>query len=120
MLDNFLNTGKFKVTFNGIGKYYKNICYLNDTRRRVTAERCKRLITENKSNSIKTEFKYDNKKEVYDVAVGMQIIATQNMKKHDIYNTMEFEIEDINDDIYRLRVNDVWFEKKEFGESFIP
>ena len=80
MLDRFLQTGKLNVTFAQIGKYSKNICYMNETRPRVTAECCKRFIEENNCNAMKIDFKSDNKKEVYDVAIGMPIIATQISK----------------------------------------
>ena len=53
---------------------------MNETRPRVTAECSKRFIEENNCNAMKIDFKSDNKKEVYDVAIGMPIIATQNIK----------------------------------------
>lgn len=118
MLDRFLQTGKLNVTFAQIGKYSKNICYMNETRPRVTAECCKRFIEENNCNAMKIDFKSDNKKEVYDVAIGMPIIATQNIKNQGIYNTIEFKIEETVGD--KLKVNGFWFERKEFRKKFIP
>ena len=40
----------------------------------------------------------------------MPILATHNIKDKDIFNTMEFIIEEIKGD--SLKVNDFWFEKK--------
>ena len=38
ILEKVLPTSTVKNTFSPIGQYYKNICYLNKTRRRVTKE----------------------------------------------------------------------------------
>ena len=48
----------------------------------------------------------------------MPVLATQNIKDKDIFNTMEFVVEDIYGDCFK--VNDILFDKKEFSESFIP
>ena len=40
MLTTFFTTGKVKGVFGPIGHYYKNICYLNSTRKRVTKKCC--------------------------------------------------------------------------------
>ena len=47
----------------------------------------------------------------------MPLIATQNLKDKDIFNTMEFVVQDIVDSI--LKVDGQWFEAGEFSESFI-
>ena len=61
-------------------------------------------------------FKYNNK------------VATTNIKDKDIYNTMEFTIEDIQNnncesnkrqDNKKFMINKEWFDIKEFSESFI-
>ena len=46
----------------------------------------------------------------------MPILATHNIKNKDIFNTMEFIIEEIKGD--SLKVNDFWFEKNEFAHYF--
>ena len=48
----------------------------------------------------------------------MPILATQNIKDKDILNTMEFVVEDMNDRSFK--VNNEWFQIREFSESFIP
>ena len=48
----------------------------------------------------------------------MPVLATQNLKDRDIFNTMEFVVEDMNDRSFK--VNNEWFEIGEFSESFIP
>ena len=48
----------------------------------------------------------------------MPLLATQNLKDKDIYNTMEFVVEDMIDRSFK--VNNEWFEIREFSESFIP
>ena len=46
----------------------------------------------------------------------MPILATHNIKDKDVFNTMEFIIEEIKGD--SLKVNDFWFEKNEFVHYF--
>lgn len=53
----------------------------------------------------------------------MPIIVTQNMKKQEMYNMMEFTLDDIRmdeNDILEFMVNNVTFTKKEFRENFLP
>ena len=64
------------------------------------------------------DFKYDNKKESYKVCQNIPILATKNIKDKGIFNTMEFIIEEINND--RFKVNNDWYDEKEFSELFIP
>ena len=44
VLTKFLETGKVTGKFSPGGQYYKNICYLNKTRKKVTRECCNRQI----------------------------------------------------------------------------
>ena len=53
----------------------------------------------------------------------MSVIATQNLKEREIFNTMEFVVEDIHNDKFnncKFKVNDQMFGKAEFSTSFIP
>ena len=63
-------------------------------------------------------------KRKHKVCEGMPILATENLKDKEIYNTMEFLVEDIYYDEfiedYVFKINDRIFNKKEFSESFIP
>ena len=71
---------------------YKNICYLNSTRIKISNECCNRFT---KNEEYKTvDFSYNNKKESYKVCKGMPVIATQNLKDKNIFNTMEFTIDE--------------------------
>ena len=117
MLKKLLKYGKISTYFQPINKkLYKNICYLNSTRIKVNTECCMKF-TKNKK-FITVDFKYDKKKETYQICKGMPILATQNMKDKEIFNTMEFVIEDISNN--RFRINNEWFELNEFSECFIP
>lgn len=69
MLTKFLKTGKVNPEFAGIGNYYKNICYLNKTRRKATKLCCNAFVKKKKHCEI--NFKYDGKIETYRVAEGM-------------------------------------------------
>ena len=44
MLGTFLKTGRISTYFEPIGRYNKNICYLNTTRKRVNTECCDRFV----------------------------------------------------------------------------
>ena len=118
MLSKFLKTGRISTYFEPIGKYYKNICYLNSTRAKVTYECCDRFIKENDKNYTVVDFKYNSKKETYNICEGMPVLATQNIKDKKIFNTMEFVIEEIKND--KFKVNNEWFEESEFAQNFIP
>lgn len=117
MLSKFLKTGKISTYFEPISKYYKNICYLNSTRAKVTYECCERFIKENNKKYKTIEFKYNNKKETYNICEKMPVLATQNIKDKEIFNTMEFIIEEIKND--KFKVNNEWFEESEFAQNFI-
>ena len=126
ILSKFLIHGKVSYYFPLIDqKYYKNICYLNKTRIEVNTKCCDEYV-EGKQYEI-VKFKYNNKAETYKVCIGMPVLATTNIKDKEIFNTMEFTIEDIKDDRINERrvtktflINDIWFDMKEFSESFIP
>ena len=94
---------------------YKNICYLNSTRQKVTKECCDRF-TEGKQ-SYEVEFIYDGKKEVYPVCARMPVLVTTNLKSDEIYNMMEFEVETI--DKQTVMIADTVFPIDKFAQSFI-
>ena len=48
----------------------------------------------------------------------MLVTATQNIKDQEIFNTMEFNIENMTD--YDCCVKNEWFTEQEFAENFIP
>ena len=97
MLKKFLKHGKVSVYFQPIDKkLFKNICYLNSTRIKVNSDCCDRFIKEKNKRYETIDFKYNGKKESYKVCKGMPILATQNIKDKNIFNTMEFVIEDMN------------------------
>ena len=64
------------------------------------------------------QFKYNGKVKQYKLAADMPIIVTQNLKKHEMYNMMEFTIGSISEN--SDMVNNIWFDMKDFRESFIP
>ena len=106
--------------FNEVGVYYKNICYLNKTRKRVN-EQCCDIFTKNKDYE-SIEFSYNNEKETYKICEGMPLIATTNIKDKGIFNTMEFnlnEIKEVEGDRF-FEVEDEWYSQSEFSQSFIP
>ena len=90
MLDTFLKHGKVSAYFQPIEKLYKNICYLNSTRVRINTECCNQF-TKGK-RYVTVDFKYNKKKETYKVCQHMPLLATQNLKDREIYNTMELKI----------------------------
>ena len=116
MLDKFLKYGKVSAYFQPIEKLYKNICYLNSTRVRINTECCDQFVKGKRYETI--DFKYNGKKETYKVCLNMPLLAIQNIKDKKIFNTMEFTIEEIQNN--RFKVNNEWYDKKEFSESFIP
>ena len=93
MLNNFLKYKNPRHKFQPIGQYYKNICWLNETRRAVTKDCCERYVKNKRSCEI--NFKYKSQIEKYQVCIGMPLIATQNMKKRDMFNMMEFALDNI-------------------------
>ena len=98
ILCKFLKHGKLSFHFPHVDReYYKNICYLNKTRIEVNTACCDKFVEGKKYETVK--FKYNGGTEVYKVCLGMTVYATTNIKDKEIYNTMEFEIEGIRDDI---------------------
>ena len=95
MLTKFLETGKVTAKFADREPWYKNICYLNSTRQNVTQDCCERFTVG--KTCYQTEFVYDGNKETYAVCAGMPVLATTNLKTEEIYNMMEFHVEQIND-----------------------
>ena len=128
ILKTFLKHGKISSYFQPIDqKFYKNICFLNSTRITVNSQCCDEFTKGKKYETV--GFKYNNKVETYKVCTGMPVLATTNIKDKDIYNTMEFTIEDIQNnncesnkrqDDKKFMINEEWFDIKEFSESFIP
>ena len=135
ILEKFLIYGRVSQYFEPVNKkLLKNICYLNKTRIEVNTKCCDQFV-EGKRYELVT-FKYNGKTETYKICEGIPVIATVNMKDKNIYNTMEFEIEDIRKDFddetddsetnkktenkISFCINDEWFDEKEFSESFIP
>ena len=92
----FLRYGKVSAYFEPINNdLYKNICYLNSTRKKVNSECWNRFIEVNNKIPYTVKFTYNNKRETYNVCTNMPVLATQNLKDKEIFNTMEFVIEDI-------------------------
>ena len=83
---------------------------------------CCDIFTKDKKY-VTVEFKYDNKKETYKICEGMPLLATQNIKDKNIFNTMEFKLKKIrthdNGD-NSFKINDDWYGMTEFSQSFIP
>ena len=48
----------------------------------------------------------------------MPILASQNLKKYNMFNMMEFKIEDITDE--SVKVTDIWFKMDKFKACLIP
>ena len=89
---------------------------MNSTRQKVTKDCCDRF-TEGKQ-SFEVEFIYDGNKELYPVCLGMPVLATTNLKSEEIYNMMEFSVEQMNDQ--NVTINGTVFPISKFVQSFIP
>lgn len=121
VLNYFLKYKCIGHRFERPGIYYKTICWLNDTRRRVTEICCNRFVENKKSYEI--NFKYKSRIEKYKICTGMPIIATENMKKYNMYNLMEYEIDNIdenNKEQLYFYINNEIFDDNEFRENFLP
>ena len=113
MLAKFLKHGKVSAYFQAVDKKLnKNICYLNTARISWVNTECCNKFTKGK-RYITVDFKYDKKKETYRECKNMQVLATQNIKDKNIFNTMEFAIEEINDNQFRVTTNGL---NKKFSE----
>lgn len=118
VLAKFLETGKVTSKFAPTGQYYKNICYLNKTRRNVTRECCHRFVEDKESYEI--DFLYNSKRERYSVCVGMHMLVTQNLKNDNLFNMMEFKIEHITEDGSMFTIGGYTFEYSKFSQCFFP
>lgn len=116
MLKRFLETGGVTAKFAEREPPYKNICYLNSTRQKVTLDCCDWFTADKPSFAV--EFIYDGNKEVYLVCAGMPVLATTNLKSEEIYNMMEFSVEQMND--RNVTINGTVFPISKFAQSFIP
>lgn len=107
MLNRFLKHGKITTYIKPVGKYYKNICFVNSTRITVNKKCCDNFYTDKKY--MDATFKYNNGRETYKVCMRkyMPVMASQNLKDSDIYNTMEFVISDIKNS--QFKISDMWF-----------
>lgn len=108
ILDTFLETGKInKDIFKQPIDSYINLCYYNKTRIDINKKCCERYIKEKKFNSIPIIFKYQGKKEEYNVAIGMPIIVTSNyLKELNMYNNNQYIINSINSETVHLTLKD--------------
>lgn len=104
--------------FDAISKYFKNICYLNKTRKIVTKACCNKSVKDKEHNEVNV--KYSGKVESYKVAAGMPVLVTQNLKKKCMFNMIEFTIDEIDDYDTSFKINDIWFELNDFRQNFIP
>lgn len=117
MLETFLRNGKITKYIEPINKEFnKNICYLNSTRIKVNTDCCDTFVKGKQYEEV--NFLYNGKREKYKVCLGMPVMATQNIKDKEIFNTMSFKINDMIEDTFC--VEDNWFSKEEFAENFIP
>ena len=121
VLNNFLKYENIRHKFEPIGNYYKNICWLNETRCVVTEDCCNRFVKDKEHHEI--NFKYKSRIEKYEVCITMPVIATQNMKKRNMFDMMEFKIESINENNegnLEFVIYDELFSLNVFRESFLP
>ena len=119
MLANLLKHGRVSRHFEPVGKFYKNICYLNSTRKSVNESCCERFTEE--KDLVTVMFRYNGGRESYKICVGMPLLATQNLKDEEIFNTMEFKLEDIRrKHEHEFKVKGTWFSLNVFACSFIP
>jgi len=49
----------------------------------------------------------------------MSVIATQNIKDKNIFNTMEFTINEIDFQNHEFLIEQEWYDLNEFSESFL-
>ena len=119
MLSTLLKRGKVSAYFKPIGKYNKNICFLNTTRKAVNESCCERFVEGRDFATV--QFKYNGGRESYKICKGMPLLATQNLKDDGVFNTMEFKLEDIRwKGEQEIKVNGKWYGLSVFANSFIP
>lgn len=58
--------------------------------------------------------------EQYKVAIGMPILVRRNMKQENLFNMMEFPIDEIENHDTSFKVNDIWFNLNDFRKKFNP
>ena len=117
VLDGFLKNGKIVKNFTPINKkLFKNICYLNKTRIEVNKHCCDKFAEDKEYEEV--VFKYNDKHEEYKVCVGMPVMATENLKDHEIFNTMEFLVESVSEDYFEIDGQE--FDLCTFSKCFIP
>ena len=114
-LTKFPQTGKVSAKFADRKPLHKNICYLNSPRQKVTRDCCERFTADKPCYEV--TFVYDGNKETYPVCAGMPILATTNLENEEIYNMMEFSVEQINDQ--NVTINGTVFPISKFAQSFI-
>lgn len=117
MLQYFLNNSKLNETFSEITSSSINLCYLNKTRRQIN-DLCSNWYM--KKNNIQqfVEVKF-NSKETYKVCNGMPVMCIDNIKQHDMMNSEQYTIQDINNDRVIIKENNIIFPITEFKEKFM-
>ena len=119
MLNTFLKHGKVAAHFEPNGLYYKNICFLNSTRKKVN-QCCCGVFTEGKTCE-GVMFNYNGGKEHYQVCVGMPFLATKNLKDDGVFNMMEFDLEDMRrKSELEFKIGGKWYGIGVFASTFIP
>ena len=119
MLDTFLKLGKVAAHFEPFSLYWKNICFLNSTRKKVNEECCA-AFSDGKSRESVT-FIYNGGRERYMICVGMPFLATKNLKEDRVFNMMEFKLEDIRRKSgLEFLIAGKWYGLDVFASSFIP
>lgn len=114
MLEKFLKISTISTYFESINKSYnKNIYYLNKTRIKINEDCCNRFVKGKQYEEV--NFLYNGKREKYKVCIDMPVMAAQNIKDEEIFNTMEFKIRGINN--HTGSVNGAWFPMNEFSEN---
>ena len=116
MFKTYLKNGKISVYLKPINKkLYKNICYLHKTRIAINTKCCDQFVLG--KQYVTVDFKYIEK-ETYKVCTNMPVIAITNIKDKQIFNSMGFVIQEIKNN--NFKVNNEWYDKKQFSETFIP
>lgn len=116
MLTKFLDTGIVSAKFADRKPLYKNICYLNSTREKVTRDCCERFTAG--KTCYEVTFVYDGNKEVYPASAEMPVLVTTNLKSEEIYNMVDFNVDHIDDT--NVTINGTVFPISKFAQSFTP
>lgn len=100
MLKTYLKNGKISVYLKPINKkLYKNICYLHKTRIVINTKCCDQFVLG--KQYVTVDFKYIEK-ETYKVCTNMPVIAITNIKDKQIFNSMEFVIQEIKNNNFKV------------------